>query len=143
MSRLRIVMCVAAVMLCAGSAWSMEWGAEFPEARAALLKIFTNHQKFRAAMTDWLADHPKMAKRMVKFLVEKDSHSIEEFIKAEDRKDKDLPFLQKTWEDHHEGMLAFCEWVQHFPKAAEALVDHPAVIKHLDDVSERRERKEK
>jgi len=133
--RYKLAMCLGLVLLCAGSVRAEEsWREKFPEAAVRLYKIFETHPKFRDPFTDWFVNHTESAERLTKFLAEKESHNIEEFILTEEfKKHRDHAFLEALLKEYGEAMHEYRLFVQAHPKAAFDLTEHPKYVEHLDE----------
>ena len=133
------IMLVASVFAAKGlQAYEWTWGAEHPEAKAALLKIFEKHAGFREALVEYTDEHHAVFKEFVDFLATKRDSTVHEFIKARAKDDKETPHLEKIHEKHAEGMADFREWVHNHKEAAIALTHHEGEIHHLNVVAERK-----
>jgi hypothetical protein len=139
--RLKLALSIGVLFLCAGALRAEEpWIKQFPEASVRLHKLFETHPKFRDPFTDWFNNHTESAERLTKFLIEKESHTIEEFLKLEEfRKHRDHPYLEKLHKDYTEALLEYRLFVQAHPKAALELVQHPKYLERLDDRLDRKQ----
>jgi hypothetical protein len=116
------------------------WSKDHPEARERLLKIFEKHEGFREAMTTFSVEHHGIFKEMVEFLAEKGDHTIEKFVRARAREDKETPHLERIREKHKDAMEAFHNWIRDHKEAALALTHHERELEHLERVAEKRDR---
>jgi len=139
MLRLSCVMLLACTFFTASrsQAYEWTWGAEHPEAKVALLKIFEKHSGFREALVEYTDNHHETFKSYVDFLAIRHEGTLNEFVKERIHEEKETPVLRSIHEKYPEGFADFRAWVHEHKEAAIALTHHEGEIHHLEAVAER------